>query len=51
MSEVASLKIGSEITQINKINNGVIYSTLSGCVGKIVSVDCEKFLILKQAEK
>jgi hypothetical protein len=51
MTEVANLKIGSEIIHINKTMLGVVYSTISGSVGRIVGVDDDKFAVLKAAEK
>jgi hypothetical protein len=50
-SEVASLKVGAEIIHISKAREGVVYSTISGSVGKIVAVDAERFAVLKAAER
>lgn len=51
MTDVASLKIGSEIIRITKGIKGVLYSTISGSVGRIKTISFEEFTALKKIEK
>ena len=51
LTEVASIRVGAEIVQVVQSHRGVLYSTLSGSVGRLVTVPPNEFALLKAAEK
>lgn len=47
MTEVGAMRVGAEIINVSRGRKGVIYSTISGYVGRITGITTEQFTRLK----
>ena len=47
MTSVGGINIGEEIMLVSKGQDGVVYATMSGFVGKFNSISSEEFIVLK----
>lgn len=47
MTSVGGINVGEEIMLVSKGQDGVVYATMSGFVGKFTSISSEEFIVLK----